>query len=141
MVFQLVYSSAATQDFWPQDIFELVEKARLRNGASDITGMLLYHDGHFLQLLEGPEEAVRSCFARVARDPRHTSVKVVTTGTCKERDFPNWTMGLERIEDAWNLPRAWSTIFEEGLSVTPTAESSSAVKDLLLSFRHEVGSR
>ena len=134
MVFQLLYSSTATQDFWPNDLFELVEKSRRKNAEHALTGMLLFHEGQFLQLLEGPEPAVRDCFAVVERDPRHHLVKVLLTGECQQRDFPEWTMGFERPGDAWNLPPAWSTILEHGLNSGAASEHPSAAKDLLLSF-------
>lgn len=134
MVFQLIYSSSATQDFWPDDLFALVEKSRSKNSPREITGMLLFHEGKFLQLLEGPEPAVRDCFARIRRDPRHESVTVLMEGMSKERDFPEWTMGFERPDEAWNLPPAWSTILENGLDTA--AGNLSATKELLLSFQH-----
>jgi Sensors of blue-light using FAD len=136
MVFQLVYSSSATQDFWPDDLFELVEKSRRKNAEHALTGMLLFHEGQFLQLLEGPEPAVRACFAVVERDPRHDSVKVLLTGECEQRDFPEWTMGFEQPGDAWNLPPAWSTILEQGFTSRAASGHSSAAKDLLLSFQY-----
>jgi len=129
MVFQLIYSSSATQDFWPDDLFALVEKSRSKNAPRGLTGMLLFHEGQFLQLLEGPEPAVRDCFAMVQRDPRHESVKVLMTGMCEERDFPEWTMGFE--------PPAWSTILENGLDAAPG--NRSATKELLLSFQLSAG--
>ncbi len=134
MVFQLVYRSTANQEFWPNDLFALVEKARTKNAARDISGMLLFHKNQFLQLLEGPEAAVRACFAVIQRDPRHRDIKVLLTEEVAERSFPEWTMGLERISDAWSLPRAWSTVLEDE-PILP-GQGDAAAKDLLLSFRH-----
>ena len=135
MVFQLVYTSKAVQEFWPDDLLALVEKARTKNAPRGITGMLLFHDDHFLQLLEGPELAVCACFNVIKTDPRHTGVRVLLSGTEPGRAFPDWTMGFERMEDAWNVPRAWTTILEEDLA--PGAGSSA--KELLLSFGHGLG--
>ena len=135
MVFQLVYSSSATQEFWPDDIFALVEKSRSKNAPRGLTGMLLFHEGRFLQLLEGPEEAVRECFQMVQRDPRHETVAILHTGFSEARDFPEWTMGFEQPGDAWNLPSEWSSIMENGFKGDAAAEDPSAIKDLLLSFR------
>lgn len=136
MIFQLVYSSVATKEFWPDDLFVLVEKSRRKNFDRDITGMLLYHQGKFLQLLEGPEAAVRGCYARVERDPRHHSTRVLLTQTSEHRDFPNWTMGYEKVEEAWNVPRAWATILEEGFDSVAVSQNPSVAKDFLSSFQH-----
>lgn len=136
MVFQLIYTSSATQDFWPQDLFDLVEKSRSKNAARGLTGMLLFHEGQFLQLLEGPETAVRDCFNMIQRDSRHDSVRIVATQSCGERDFPNWTMGFEQPSDAWNLPPTWSTVLENGFIAASDSGKASVMKELLLSFQH-----
>lgn len=136
MVFQLIYTSSATQEFWPDDLFALVEKSRSKNALRELTGMLLFHGGQFLQLLEGPELAVRECFEMVRHDPRHEKVEILITGTCEDRDFAGWTMGLEQPSDAWHLPPAWSTILEGGFKADATSRNGPVTKDVLLSFRH-----
>lgn len=136
MVFQLVYTSCATEEFWPDDLFRLVEKSRAKNGPRGLTGMLLFRDGRFLQLLEGDEPAVRDCFSMVQRDPRHKSVQVLMTGTSEKRDFPEWTMGFEQPGDGWHLPPEWSSILENDFSADAISRNPSEAKDLLLSFRH-----
>lgn len=138
MIHQLIYSSTATQEFWPEDLFNLVEKARSKNALRNITGMLLFYDGAFLQLLEGPEAEVQDVFALVQRDPRHKEIKVLLSQPAPAREFPNWTMGYERLDEAWSIPRAWATILENGLNSPAMAEQPSAALDLLLTFRHAV---
>ena len=138
-MFQLIYRSTARQEFWPNDLFALVEKARVKNAARDLTGMLLFHQNQFLQLLEGPEAAVRDCFAVIQRDTRHGDIQVLFTDQVEERSFPNWTMGFERVSEAWNLPRSWSTILEDEAMVS--GKRKTAAKDLLLSFRHVTSER
>ena len=136
MVFQLVYTSSATQEFWPDDLFALVEKSRAKNAACGLTGMLLFHQGQFLQLLEGPEPAVRECFSTIRRDPRHNAITVLMTGTCEERDFPEWTMGFDQPNEAWHLPAEWATVLENGFDADAARPNGSVTKDMLLSFRH-----
>lgn len=136
MIYQIVYRSVATQDFWPEDLFALVETARRKNALRSVTGMLLFHEGIFLQLLEGPKRETEGVFEFVKRDPRHKEVEVLLAAGAPERQFPEWTMGFERLEEAWSLPRAWSTIFEDGMSFATMAKDPSAAKELLLSFRH-----
>lgn len=141
MVYQIVYSSRATQDFWPEDLFLLVETARRKNALRSVTGMLLFHEGEFLQLLEGPEREVKSVFEMVGRDPRHTEVKVLLSEEAPQRQFPDWTMGFERLDEAWALPRAWSRILEDGASLSEMTEDPSVVRELLLSFRYRAADK
>ena len=121
MIYQLVYSSSATQEFWPDDLFRLVETSRRKNALRAVTGMLLFRDGQFLQLLEGPEREVISVFELVKRDPRHTGVKVLLSEAVADRQFPEWTMGFERLDEAWNVPQAWA--MENGLNSSSMAKT------------------
>jgi hypothetical protein len=49
----LVYLSAAVFPFQPEDLLELLGKSQERNHKLGITGMLLFKQGNFLQVLEG----------------------------------------------------------------------------------------
>lgn len=138
MLYRLVYSSRATQPFWPEDLFNLVEIARRKNALRAVTGMLLYHDGQFLQLLEGNEAEVKAVYQLVQRDQRHENLQILLQGSIATRDFPNWTMGFQSIDDAWNMPPAWSTVLEEGFNSSATSAQPSAAVQLLLSFQNAV---
>ncbi|MHB1206888.1 MAG: BLUF domain-containing protein, partial [Rhodospirillaceae bacterium] len=74
---QLIYASAAVKPFTPEALKVLLAKARAKNSAAGITGMLLYHAGSFLQALEGPNDAVASLFKVIEKDPRHTTVRLL----------------------------------------------------------------
>ena len=52
-IYQLVYISAANHEFTEKELHELLSKARKNNESYGITGMLLYHQGSFIQALEG----------------------------------------------------------------------------------------
>jgi len=97
---EIVYASAATVKFSPADLATLLAAARVRNQQDDITGVLLYHDGSFLQVLEGVESVVRSTFDRIAKDPRHGSVLLLKRGEIEERSFADWRMGFLELSQA-----------------------------------------
>ncbi len=46
----------------------------------------------YLQLLEGPPEAVTQTFARISRDDRHTEVTKLVSNHTDDRLFPDWAM-------------------------------------------------
>ncbi|HSM42684.1 MAG TPA: BLUF domain-containing protein, partial [Afifellaceae bacterium] len=54
----LVYVSAAHHLMGDDELTEILETSRARNAAAGITGMLLYKDGSFMQLLEGAKTNV-----------------------------------------------------------------------------------
>jgi hypothetical protein len=93
-VLSIIYSSAATVPFSDTDLVELLKVSRRNNAGSEVTGMLLYRDGRFLQVLEGPDDGVRERMAVIARDPRHAEVLVLLEEGLSERRFPDWTMGF-----------------------------------------------
>jgi len=84
----------------------LLRITRERNHADDLTGMLLYAGGHFIQSLEGSEDAIDQTFARIERDPRHRNIYIALREPIESRIFPDWSMGFEWLEpeDALSLP-------------------------------------
>ncbi|GGK91000.1 hypothetical protein JOE58_000624 [Curtobacterium luteum] len=89
----LVYASRAVVGFDLDDLDELLAHARTANESAGITGLLLFKDHRFLQLLEGPEAAVRDKMTYITEDPRHDDVTVLLEEQVPERQFPGWTMG------------------------------------------------
>jgi hypothetical protein len=90
---QMIYTSAATQKFSSQDLQALLEVSRRNNVRDGITGMLLFEDNTFLQVLEGEEEAVDKTYERIARDPRHAKILLIARFELEQRSFNDWEMG------------------------------------------------
>jgi hypothetical protein len=92
---QLVYVSAASGLFVPEDLNSILATARRVNPQHGVTGMLLYIDLGFLQVLEGPHDGVEYIYQRILRDPRHTAQKILVDRADSERLFEGWTMGFD----------------------------------------------
>ncbi len=82
----------------PEDIAAILAVSRRNNAAAGITGMLLYHDQSFLQVLEGEEPGLSLCFDRIARDRRHRNLIVLSRDAVAARAFGAWQMGFARME-------------------------------------------
>ena len=95
---QLVYVSAASWAMSNDDLNGILDASRRNNGRDGVTGMLLYIDGGFLQVLEGPKAAVERIFAHIRRDSRHNALRVLIEQETDERQFGGWSMGFERLE-------------------------------------------
>lgn len=95
----IVYLSWESYPYRDGDLATSLMNWRANNQRLDITGVLLYRDGQILQLLEGPEDSVRTIFATIERDPRHKQVKKLSEEIVTERDFPNWSMGYPPVLD------------------------------------------
>jgi len=111
---QRYYASRAVRPFSPADLDELLAKARANNLALGLTGLLVYGNGMFMQVVEGPVEAVDGIFRRIAGDPRH-ELLMEASRMIRERNFSDWQMGYVRLDAATeaSLP-GYSAFFEPG---------------------------
>ena len=96
--FYLVYASSATRLLSEEELLEILHISRTNNPEKEITGLLLYHDGNFIQALEGPEENVRAVYNKIVSDKKHYDVHLLMQGYSEERLFPNWAMGFQNID-------------------------------------------
>lgn len=60
--------------------------------------MLLFHNGHFLQVLEGAKSALEQCFTRICNDQRHVSVAKLLEEELPVRSFAEWSMASVGLE-------------------------------------------
>ena len=94
----LIYASSANKMFSETELVELLKFSRENNKRLDITGMLLYKDGNFIQVLEGPEEAVDGLYQKIMGDPRHVNIMMLGKQPIPERQFADWAMGFRNID-------------------------------------------
>lgn len=102
----LTYMSTATERFGESELRDLLAAVRSKNHGAELTGMLLYVGGHFIQTLEGSPDVVDATFARIEKDPRHRDVFAALREEIESRSFPDWSMGFESLsaEEASLLP-------------------------------------
>ena len=78
------------------EIAALLNGSKFRNASRQVTGLLVVGGRRFLQVLEGPKDAVMETYHRIADDPRHFAHVVLSQKTVTERLFPGWSMGYQR---------------------------------------------
>ncbi|MDB3986412.1 BLUF domain-containing protein [Pseudomonadales bacterium] len=122
------YLSKAVDIFSDHDLDQLLTNCRRNNAAASVTGALLYHNGYFMQLIEGQLDAINAIYDRIQADPRHEVLSVLFEDEISARFFPDWTMGYRAAED---MPLdSLNTIYE-------TAKVSTTrfpINDFLLMF-------
>ncbi len=91
-MFQLVYCSIISEKFVQKDIMHILQTSRAFNKQHNITGCLLYHNGEFIQILEGSKLLVQELFNKIKTDPRHTNVILISEEFVEGRIFDNWNM-------------------------------------------------
>ena len=104
-VCQLIYLSRATEKLSLRDTMDLVEQASVKNERAEITGLLCYGGGFFLQVLEGDGDQISQTFCRIARDPRHRDVRLIDFSVVQTRRFDDWSLHLINLDDP-NRPEA-----------------------------------
>jgi len=122
MPYQIMYSSQATKPMTIAGLEEILADARSGNQARNVTGVLVYVDGVFFQIIEGDKEIVRKVMANIADDSRHQSVKVFHEAEVDERAFESWSM-------AYLSPTAGEMSAWLGLPGTTTVEELLASVD------------
>jgi hypothetical protein len=95
MHYYLMYVSYALEPFSDEMLESLLTVSRKNNDKYGITGMLLYIDGKFIQVLEGNKEDVNALFDNIRIDKRHKKVNVIIEGTSEKRNFPDWHMSFK----------------------------------------------
>jgi hypothetical protein len=105
LIFYLIYTSISSQLMAEAELAVLLEQSWQHNAGCELTGMLLYMEGRFInklegrfmQLLEGSEQDVRRMFKKIEADKRHHHILLLETGRYEVRSFCNWSMGFQII--------------------------------------------
>lgn len=96
------------------ELVGLLRRARAHNEAARLTGILLYRDQTFVQLLEGHRARVETLYASIRRDPRHADVTTVVTRDQLNRQFPDWSMGFSDLGPEPVEDEGWNDLLDRG---------------------------
>lgn len=131
-----IYLSRASDDFDEGDIQQIVETSKRNNTRDGVTGMLLYKDGRFLQILEGDESKVREVANRIEGDGRHSEITVIFDGVMPQL-FSDWSMGYANLNNELfrNHP-AVLDYFKKTWCAESFQSAQSRVRRLLLNMRY-----
>jgi hypothetical protein len=97
LIHHLIYLSQATIPFDEAQLAYLLAQARRFNAAHELTGILLYGNDQFFQVLEGEASVVHSLYARICQDPRHRNVTTYANKPIAARAFADWTMAYQGL--------------------------------------------
>jgi hypothetical protein len=96
----LIYASTAMQKFSAEDLLQLLDQARTKNARLGLTGMLLYTENNFFQVLEGEPAVVDELFQTITHDERHMKTVTIIREPIAKRSFGEWTMGFVSVTSA-----------------------------------------
>jgi len=129
----IVYISSAVQLFSDADLAAILKQARQKNADLEITGILLYKDGDIMQLLEGPDEAVKKVAATIYADQRHSGIIQLLERKISKREFPDWSMEFQNLGTS-RVQQLAEFIEEQSATLTFETEHLSPMRRLLASF-------
>lgn len=91
-LYRLLYTSVAEPNVSDGELEEILATARKFNPTVGLTGVLLFYNGTFLQVLEGNRSDVDELLARIAQDTRNSDIERVFEEDANERMFGDWSM-------------------------------------------------
>jgi len=109
-------------------ILDIVRVSERRNTASGISGLLLYGERRFFQVIEGAAAAVEEAFARIRADPRHRVLWHLVADPAARAIAPTLPMGYLSGAEA----RRAGTGAGRGALVAPSPGTAAAAVAALL---------
>jgi hypothetical protein len=94
----VIYLSSAINFLSDNELLEILRVARKNNSQQHITGVLLYSQGTFIQVLEGEDEEVDKVFSIIEQDKRHKGIIKMINKPIEKRNFPDWSMGFSKLD-------------------------------------------
>ena len=97
MLSQLVYVSNRKSNCTEEEIEKILESCKKNNPPLAITGVLLYSDTKFIQLVEGEAKVNMALYDKIKLDNRHSNLFMISYNPIKEKAFPSWHMGTKKF--------------------------------------------
>jgi len=116
MLVRLLYVSKEIAEQPSQFAESNLDKFRIENKLSEITGVLCSGEGIFLQVLEGERSAVNKLYVTICKDQRHTDIELLHYEEIKDRVFYAWSMDYIPISTLYAMIKIQNPDFDPYLS-------------------------
>lgn len=138
-MFHIAYVSSAAGAFTKPQLRDLLARSRENNQRLEVTGLLLYQGGNFMQVLEGAEPVVRKLYLKICQDPRHNDIFTLFAEPLREREFPNWSMAFQDLElKGCRAIPGYSDFLSSGWSRAEGSTAGSKARKLLAGFKERL---
>jgi hypothetical protein len=138
MTYRLIYKSKAAHPLSDGEWRSLAMLSALKNKTLNIAGLLLHYNNHVMQVLEGPEDAVKTLFARISEDPRHTNITCMYSQTVDEPVFQDWSMGYRPVNSMEEMDMFFA-LSKEALDKIAANTNQSDVRSEIEAYGKEAG--
>lgn len=132
----LIYVSTSVKLLNDEELLDILKVSRENNSSREVTGLLLYKGGNFMQVLEGPDEVVEALYEMIKTDPRHKDVFVLSREQISNRQFPAWEMAFQNLDnpEVKNEP-GYSQFLQDEFIADVYRENPLRAYIMLLTFR------
>jgi hypothetical protein len=96
---RLIYASQSVRPMSEDDLISLLTTARKNNARDLISGLLLYCNLSFLQVLEGGSLELDRVYAKIEVDSRHKGLRLLSREVIKHRKYGEWSMGFNHVDE------------------------------------------
>ena len=132
----LIYVSTSIKLLTEYELLDILKISRENNLRRDITGMLLYKGGNFMQVLEGPDEVVNNLFEKIKLDQRHKDVSIISKEQIAARQFSDWGMAFQNLDNpAVKNEPGYSQFLQDEFTAQVYRENPLRAYIMLLTFR------
>ena len=97
MIYTICYLSSANYTLNIQDLENIFKITLKNNIQNSISGILIYAEGNFLQVLEGEELALKALFQKIKSDKRHHNLITLLSKKNKDRIFESYQSGFSIV--------------------------------------------
>jgi hypothetical protein len=125
--------SSAVSPFTPAALDTLLAISRRNNAEKHLTGLLVYGSGNFMQLLEGPRDAVEESFRRIAVDIRHFDVTRIVSMDTQERWCADWSLAYACHRDSQEI-EGFRALVGDGTKVLESLSDDNIGRQLMAGF-------
>ena len=98
---RIVYVSQGRYAFTQDELMTMCSGFSAHNALRNVTGVLMLIGNWFLQVIEGPDEAIEELIDRIRTDERHSCVTVISDHEDEDRIFGQWSMNLLDLDSRY----------------------------------------
>ncbi len=138
-MYEIIYRSLASPGLQEEDLVKILANSRYNNKQHAISGVLLYFNNSFLQILEGERNDLELLYSKIEIDRRHNHSKIISAGAINERMFGDWSMSFKSLsEDELSLLPGYTDLPAGAINSTPLANSFEKNPEQLQVFKKEL---
>lgn len=132
----LIYVSSATWEMSEEDLLSLLEQSRGRNIKQNVTGLLLYAGGNYIQIMEGDRKDLDDIYASILRDERNKGNIELLREKIDSRTFPQWSMGFKHLTSREKAGiKGYTEFLDRKMAPEEFVNKTDTILDLLYQFK------